>query len=169
MFVLRACLCHTKWLHGWGSQSQSWSKSYPVVFHPIVEQLTVSIPLDSFSSQPWAERARKVRKLCNLKPVTDRHTTTNTNSDQGPTSARHACIITSLTLRRSAINVPQNTPSRYKITNPKRDHLSKSGHVFDPSKDDRIQLVCQQLSDSLHSLILYHIVDVASCDTLAVL
>ena len=114
MFVLRACLCHTKWLHGWGSRPQSWSKSYPVVFHPIVEQLTVSISLDSFSSQPWAERARKVRKLCNLKPVTDRHTTTTTNSDQGPTSARCACIITSLTLRHLAINVPPNTPSRYK-------------------------------------------------------
>ena len=127
MFVLRACLCHTKWLHGWGSQPQSWSnqpqswsKSYLVVFHPIVEQLTVSISFDSFSSLPWVARAEKVRKLCNLKPVTDRHTTTT--SDQGPTSAHRACMIISLILRRSAI--PPNTPSQYKITNPKRGHLS---------------------------------------------
>ena len=83
-----------------------------------------SLPLHPFSGLPsssiaseesfiMSTRVRKrdtcwrIRKLCvkpvyfNRKPVTDRHT--STNSDQDPTSARRACTIMYLTLRRSAI------------------------------------------------------------------
>ena len=45
----------------------------------------------------------------NRKPVTDRHTNTTSDKDptSAPTSARSACTIMSLTLRRSAIIIAQ--------------------------------------------------------------
>ena len=81
------------------------------VFHPSVEHSTIFYIVLWPAVVVYHERKRKKEGTCaagyvnpvyfNHKTVTDRHT--NTTSDKDPTSARPACTIMCLMLRRLAI------------------------------------------------------------------